>query len=256
MRTVLLTCLMASSAAISMRAADPLVGAWRLNLQKSKGINPTISEFTRDGEYFRNTAAGWGYRFKLDGKDYPVEGNPQATTASWAKVDDRTFQHVMKKDGNVVYTVTTRVAADGKTRAWRTTRMLPNGGEATSEGSQELMEGKPNESFPLLGKWVMRPIMEIESHNDGVRMPVFGRPVSLKYDGSDTPVGGSGIADAVALRQVDKDTFEEAFKKSGKVVGTSTLRMSDAGRVLTIETKGTRADGQPFTSVAVYERHK
>ena len=60
----------------SASAADPLLGTWKLNPEKSRGGgNPTISNFQRDGDFFTNSNGTMSYRFKFDGQDNPVTGS-------------------------------------------------------------------------------------------------------------------------------------------------------------------------------------
>jgi hypothetical protein len=111
-------------------AADPQMGTWKLNEAKSK-IAPGTMKFQT--VTFKNTfgnikATGDGigpdgkpihveWSGKFDGKDYPVAGDPKADTRAYAKVNDRTMQVTVKKNGKVTVTAQTVVSADGKTRA-------------------------------------------------------------------------------------------------------------------------------------------
>jgi hypothetical protein len=54
------------------------------------------------------------YTAQYDGKDYHATGNPNVDTVSLKRVNDRTVEATLKKDGNVV-TNARRVSADGKT---------------------------------------------------------------------------------------------------------------------------------------------
>jgi hypothetical protein len=53
---------------------------------------------------------------KLDGKDYPVTGDPTSDTRSFKLSGDNTIDMVSKKDGKVVGKGIIVVAEDGKTR--------------------------------------------------------------------------------------------------------------------------------------------
>ena len=110
-------------------AADPQMGTWKLNEAKSK-ITPGTTKFTTIT--FKNTlgnikATGDGigsdgksihveWSGKFDGKDYPVTGSPDSDARSYTKVNDRTLQVTVKKNGKVTATAQTVVSADGKTR--------------------------------------------------------------------------------------------------------------------------------------------
>ena len=53
---------------------------------------------------------------KFDGKEYPVTGDPASDARSYKKVDDRTLQLTVKKDGKVTITGRIVVSANAKTR--------------------------------------------------------------------------------------------------------------------------------------------
>ena len=64
---------------------------------------------------------------KFDGKDYSVAGDPNGDTRSYRKVDDRTLEVTVKKNGKVTVTSRTVVSADGKTHTANVTGTTPNG---------------------------------------------------------------------------------------------------------------------------------
>jgi hypothetical protein len=110
-------------------AADPQMGAWKLNEAKSK-ITPGTTKLTTVTfkNMFGNIKAtsdgidGTGkpihveWSGKFDGKDYPVTGSPDSDARSYTKVNDRTLHVTVKKNGKVTATAHTVVSADGKTR--------------------------------------------------------------------------------------------------------------------------------------------
>jgi hypothetical protein len=44
------------------------------------------------------------------------------------------------------------------------------------------------------------------------------------------------------------------LKKGGKIVGTSSATVSHDGKLLTLTTKGTDANGKPTKSVSIYDK--
>jgi len=122
--------LMLFALAVAAAAADQLSGTWKINPAKSKySPGPAPKSLTvkvdSDENNFNVSADGTdadgkpthvAYNAKFDGKDYPVTGLPYAETVSVQRVDASTVQSNLKKDGQVVMTVTTAVSKDGKTR--------------------------------------------------------------------------------------------------------------------------------------------
>jgi hypothetical protein len=77
---------------------------------------------------------------------------------------------------------------------------------------------------------------------------------SAHFDGKDYPYAGSAAIDAIALKRIDNYSFEATNKKAGKAVVTGTNVVSKDGKTLTWTSKGTNAQGQPTSSVAVFEK--
>jgi hypothetical protein len=117
--------------------ADPLVGTWKLNPEKSKGAKSgtTVVEaagkgvkWTVDMVSADGTPAHWSFTADYDGKDVPVTGNsPYGNTANLTRVDAKTVRITSKQDGKVTTTSTIVVSADGKTRTSTTKGKNPKG---------------------------------------------------------------------------------------------------------------------------------
>jgi hypothetical protein len=128
-KTIVLTLALCFGAAAVCLAADPQMGTWKLNEAKSKltpgmgknqtvvyeaagdNVKVTVDGTDKDGKPTHNEWTG-----KLDGKDYPVTGDPTADARSYKKVNDRTLELAVKKDGKVTVSGRITVSADGKTR--------------------------------------------------------------------------------------------------------------------------------------------
>jgi hypothetical protein len=108
---------------------DAFMGTWKLNEAKSKigpgapknntvvyeatgeGLKVTIDGTDKEGKPTHNEWTG-----KLDGKDYPVTGDPTSDTRSITKINDHTAGFNVKKGGTVTTSGRIVVSADGKTR--------------------------------------------------------------------------------------------------------------------------------------------
>lgn len=115
--------------AVGFAADNPNMGTWKLNEAKSKiapgapkntkvvyeaagdDIKVTVDGVDADGKPTQNNWTG-----KLDGKDYPLTGDPSADTRCYKKIDAHTTELTNKKDGKVVATGKIVIAADGKSR--------------------------------------------------------------------------------------------------------------------------------------------
>jgi hypothetical protein len=108
---------------------DPLVGTWKLNLERSKfrpGVPPKAMAVTyeqtptglhsvsivvlRDGTVSRNE-----YTAAYDGKDYPISGVAQVDAVSLRQIDTLTSERIDKRRGQRVQSYMRQVYADGRT---------------------------------------------------------------------------------------------------------------------------------------------
>jgi hypothetical protein len=76
-----------------------------------------------------------------------------------------------------------------------------------------------------------------------------------KADGKDYPWTGQvpGGATTVSVKRIG-NTFIAEGKKGGKLLFTTKTTFSDDGKVMTLTTKGTGADGKPIDAVRVYDK--
>ena len=77
------------------------------------------------------------------------------------------------------------------------------------------------------------------------------------YDGKDSAVTGNGMpggADSIVLTRVNSHHTTGVLKKAGKEVAKADAIVSKDGKVTTVTTKGTGADGKPVSVTSVYEK--
>jgi hypothetical protein len=139
-KTSVLTLVLCFLAGTVCFASDAQMGTWTLNEAKSKlaaGMpkNSTIVfeaagdsvKVTIDGTDSAGKPAHNEWTGKLNGKDYPVTGDPNSDTRSYKQIDDHTLEFTIKKDGKVTITGRVVVSADGKTRAATASGTDPQG---------------------------------------------------------------------------------------------------------------------------------
>ena len=126
-------------------AADLQLGTWKLNEAKSKatpGMGKVMMvtykntlgnvKVTVDGVDAKGKPTHSEWSGKIDGKDYPVTGDPSSDARSYTKVDDRTMDFAVKKGGKTTITGRIVVAADGKSRTVTTSGTGPSGKKVKS----------------------------------------------------------------------------------------------------------------------------
>jgi hypothetical protein len=113
---------------------DGLAGTWKLNLAKSTyeagpppykrstckiesradGLNAGL-KVTYDMVGIRGGISHIEWVGKLDGKDYPIEGVDDVLTNAYSRIDERTYDVVVKADGVKAASARIVIAPDGKT---------------------------------------------------------------------------------------------------------------------------------------------
>jgi hypothetical protein len=129
-RLLILGSLLGAAIGASAQEPPPFAGTWKLNVAKSSfGATPppksdtTVMTAVENGYRVvtdqvnpEGKAIRYEYTVRFDGKDYPVTGSPKFEAISVNKIDDRTFDWIMKKGGKVVSRGRTAYSPDGKLR--------------------------------------------------------------------------------------------------------------------------------------------
>jgi hypothetical protein len=99
--------------------------------------------------------------------------------------------------------------------------------------------------------------------DDGISVTVTGvaadgssisQQSTFKYDNKAYPFSGATDYDAITLKRVNGSTVKSTMMKAGKQVGSTTRTISAHGKVLTLSTKATGADGKTYDNVAVFDK--
>ena len=123
-------------------AADPVVGSWQLNAAKSSfRSGPAVKSQTRTYSQsgskitleIKSTGAGGKditshTTYQLDGKDYPVTGNPDYDSLSGKQVSENKAEFTLKRGGKAIGMTNRTVSKDGKTLTTET-KYTTAGGE-------------------------------------------------------------------------------------------------------------------------------
>lgn len=144
-QTIGFTLAISFSVAAVCFAADPQMGTWKLNEAKSKAV-PEMGkvtmvtyksilgnvEVTVDGVDAKGKPTHSDWSGKIDGKDYPVTGDPTSDARSYTRLNDRTMDFAIKKGGKTTATGRIVIAADGKSRTVTAIRTDPSGKKVKS----------------------------------------------------------------------------------------------------------------------------
>jgi hypothetical protein len=131
-----------ASAFPSFAQSNPLLGTWKLNVEKSKNNSGTlarsqISVYSQDGQNYKNTSKGVDYQGNpfetillhiYDGQPHPTTGNPLYDSSTYTKIDDHTIFWSRSKAGKQVLIGYLVLAPDGKTYTTTNMTTLGKGG--------------------------------------------------------------------------------------------------------------------------------
>jgi hypothetical protein len=112
----------------SMPPDNPVLGTWKLNVERSKfvpgpGWKSQVRTYESTPEGVSVAWAGLNangekmsvsYTYKYDGRDYPMVGSANYDTLNAEHVDARTSKSLEKRDGKTVGIAVVTVSPDGK----------------------------------------------------------------------------------------------------------------------------------------------
>jgi hypothetical protein len=75
-----------------------------------------------------------------------------------------------------------------------------------------------------------------------------------KFDGQDVPWAGNPEADTAGAKRIDDNTYENVWKKGGKVTVTARAVVSGDGKTMTITQTGKDSQGRSVANTAVYDK--
>lgn len=75
-----------------------------------------------------------------------------------------------------------------------------------------------------------------------------------KFDGKEAPYKGNPDADTASPKKIDDNSYENTWKKAGKVTIKTKAAVSADGKTLTVKLDGTNSKGEKVDNTAVYDR--
>ena len=123
--------LLALTVSVISAADNPVLGKWKLNVEKSKyvpgpgpkSLTRTVeadgdkTKFRYEGVAANGSAISYTFSVAYDGKDYPITGigaSGGADAISVKQLGPRSFTATLKKAGVAVVNSTIEISADGK----------------------------------------------------------------------------------------------------------------------------------------------
>jgi hypothetical protein len=159
-------------------------------------------------------------------------------------MDDRTVQITRKKGGKITSVSKETLDPDGSSLTAQGTSYPENGSPpVTSTVVLSRVEKGVSGSHAISGAWKPKTVnasengltFTIKSTSDGIGMTgSTGFSYTAKFDGKDYPPKGDPNVDAVSLKRIDANTFEESDKRDGKVFDVTRFTISADGHSMNI----------------------
>jgi hypothetical protein len=241
---------------LSLSAADPFLGKWKLDPAKSRltGQSILIEEVPGNGYMFKEDEHS--DTILADGLDHPTHfGETMAITR---KTSDE-WAIAYKKDGHVLMNTVWKVSADGQNLTYVATGTRPNG----RTFKNQLMARRTTGTAGLAGTWETTGVKLSAPHEiyiepygrDGHSLTFPGREatIRMKYNGKNYPEEGPTVEDGSTTsgRRIDERTIDTVEKINGKVVETARATISADGKTQTVVVS---EPGEKNPVLLVYEK--
>lgn len=225
-------------------AQSTFEGTWKIDLKQVHMPKKPDVLLLQDGTYHCKTCAP-PITVKADGSDQPVSGHPYFNTLAVKVVDDHTIQDTAKKDGKLVSSSTTTVAADGKTATFEFTENRGSSTEpVTGKGTMQRVAKGPVGAHAISGSWrtesygsvsdnALTRSYKVDGDMFSMSSPT-GESYSAKMDGSDAPYNGDPGTTSVSVKKLSQHVMQETAKRDGKVISVAKMTVAPDGKSMTI----------------------
>jgi len=243
------------SAGAAHAADDPLIGAWKLNPQKSAMVDE-MKVASLGANTYSFDFGGIPEKIVLDGTDQPgIFGTTLAVTVQ----DSNDWTVVRKKDGHLMLRGLWKLSPDGATLHDDYTEFGENG-QPTNHLDYLYNRKEPGTGFAA--DWLSTNnqfsgppyVIEVRPwEGDGLTI-VFatqGVTKNLHFDGKDYPNPGSKRGVASSAERVNERTIDLTDKIGQKVVSMREISVSDDGKTLTMKV---HPPGRSEPDVLVFDR--
>ncbi|HLJ78964.1 MAG TPA: hypothetical protein VKT75_16205 [Acidobacteriaceae bacterium] len=253
-RAFLLLSFACVAAGVAWAADDPMIGDWKLNLQKSRLVDEMMVASLGGNKYSFDFGGGSAETIVADGTDQPgIVGTTFAVTPEGPEE----WTVVRKRDGRLLIRATWTLGKDGSTLQDDYTQMGDNGKTTHVVYLYE----RRGEGTGFAGDWVstseqMETSYEMQVRpyeGDGLTIVVASEGVTknVKFDGKAYLNPGSRRNVMSSARRVNERTIELTDKIGENLVGTQEISISEDGKMLTMTM---HRPGRSEPNVLVFDR--
>jgi hypothetical protein len=229
-------------------AQSAFVGTWKADIKNNIQLPKKPSVYLLAGGVYHCKTCAPPWSVPADGRDHKVTGHPYFDTAAIKVVDDNTIQETDKKAGKTVTTVTSKVAADGKTLDYDLSDSSASSGAPVAvKGESARVTNGPTGSHTISGSWRATKLESVSDNGllttwalDGSTLKMTtptGQSYSAPLDGTEAPFTGDPGQTSISMKKVNDHTLDEIDKRDGKVIGSAHLTVSADGKTMTVAWK-------------------
>ncbi len=261
---ILITVLVTGGQNHTTPSLDMFAGTWKEDLAKRHVKPPSTARlsFTRSSDGLWTMTSGTSastltMKFRMDGKDYPLEGVPGATE-SWREAGPDTWESITKRDGRLLRTARRVISDGGKRLTVTSTFTSDNRQQITTTTFERMGNGSG-----LAGEW--KQVAHKKSEPDVLTIQVTspgelkvrttnGGTFTARVDGKEYTYTGPRILPniTITLRETGPRTIEETYFRDHKPLSQTMMTVSEDGKTLTRNASDPNTQEQ--TGTAVFEK--
>lgn len=221
-------------------AAEPFDGTWKLDLSKVE-LPTKVYKIELNKGMYSCSNCNPAVNIKADGTDQKVPDANTFDTESVKVVDAKTIEFTNKKAGKVVHVEKWTVSADG-THVDTTFTDYPANSPQPVTGEVTMVRADKGSAgaHAISGGWRNDKVGTVS--DNGITMTYkstagglsysdpTGVSYAAKFDGKDYPTKGDAGSDMVSLKRGDANSFEETYKKNGKIIVVNHFSVAADGK--------------------------
>jgi hypothetical protein len=224
-------------------AQSTLDGTWKIDLGNAQLSKKPDVYLLQHGVYDCKSCVP-PLHIKADGAEHKVSGHPYYDNISVKVLDDQSIVMTRSRNGSIVSTEKTTVAADGMTaNSEFSDSSATNAAPVTGKTETTRVSKGPAGSHAISGAWRTTKFADVSDNaltftyataDDVLSLTTpTGQSFAAKMDGTLAAYVGDPGVTQVSIHRIDKHTFQETDKRGAKVV--SVTRMSVAADGATIK---------------------
>jgi hypothetical protein len=225
-------------------AQSTLDGTWKIDLGQTQLSQKPDVYLLQHGVYECKTCVP-PIRVKADGTQQKVSGHPYYDAISIKVLDEYSLATTRSRNGSIVSSEKTTVAADGNTASSEfSDSSATNAGPVTGNAAMTRVSKGPSGSHAISGAWRTTQFANVSENaltftyatqDDVLSMNTpTGQSYAAKMDGAAAAYRGDPGVTNVSIHRIDKHTFQETDKRDAKVVSVTRMSVAADGRTMKI----------------------